>query len=374
MAVMTGGDRPKGKRARAAFTQRMARARRLCVDGTFAAGEALYRQILAKHPANLAAMRGRADALEGMGYQGRARSQRIKANERESDDICEVAGKALVDGYLTKSLRLYHKVLKLDPGFSEALWGIAESHAGQGETETAIDWYRRYLELEPDEPEAMHMLAALGASPPPSRASDDYVTAHFDRFADDFDQQLVDELNYRGPELLYEAVAPALGKAAHDLAILDLGCGTGLSARPFRKIGGRIDGVDLSGRMLSKARRRRLYDRLIEADIGAHLAKTRRRYDLVLSGDSLIYFGDLAPVFSGIRRVLKNGGLCAFSLETSGGADYRLTETGRFTHARTYIQRVAGAAGLGLISVAQRTIRTEYGESVKSDLWVFKIA
>ncbi len=371
---MTGDDRPKGKRARTAFKRRMDRAASLCADRAFAAGEALYRQILAEYPKNLAAMRGRADALDGMGHKGRARTQRTKANEQESDNICEVAGKALVDGHLSKSLKLYHKVLKLDPGFSEALWGIAESHAGQGETETAIDWYRRYLELEPDEPEAMHMLAALGAEPPPSRASDDYVTAHFDRFADDFDQQLVEELNYRGPELLYEAVAPALGEAAHDLAILDLGCGTGLTSRPFRKIGGRIDGVDLSGRMLAKARRRRLYDRLVEADIGAHLAQTRRRYDLVLSGDSLIYFGDLAPVFHGIRRVLKDGGLCAFSLETSDGADYHLTETGRYSHARAYIQRVAAAAGLGQISVAQRAIRTEYGQSVKSDLWVFKIA
>ena len=371
---MTDGAGPRGSRARAAFKQRMDKAARLCAEGAHAAGETLYRQILEDYPDNLAAMRGRADALEGMGHKGRARAQRAKAVAQEVDEICDVAGQALVDGHLSKSLKLYHKILKLDPEFSEAVWGIAESHAGRGETETAIEWYRRYLELEPDEPEALHMLAALGASPAPSRASDDYVAAHFDRFADDFDQQLLEELDYRGPELLYEAVEQVLGKDARGLAILDLGCGTGLTSRPFRKIGGRIDGVDLSGRMLAKARRRRLFDLLIEGDIGAHLMKTRRRYDLVLSGDSLIYFGDLTPVFAGVRRVLKPGGICAFSLEACDEDDYHLTETGRYAHGRAYIRQAAAAAGLVEVSVTQRTIRTEYGQEVKGDLWVFRAA
>jgi len=370
---MTVDSHPKGKRARAALARRMDKAARLCAEGAFAGAETLYRQILADFPENTAAMRGRADALEGMGHKGRARAQRAKIIAQEVDALCEVAGQALVDGHLSKSLRLYSKVLKLQPGFSEAVWGIAESHAGRGETEVAIDWYRRYLEIEPNEPEALHMLAALGAEQAPSRASDDYVTAHFDRFADDFDQQLVEELDYRGPELLFEAVEPVVGKGARGLAILDLGCGTGLTSRPFRKVGGRIDGVDLSGRMLAKARRRRLFDQLIESDICAHMRATRRRYDLVLSGDSLIYFGDLAPVFTGVKRVLKPRGLFAFSLESFDGGEYHLTETGRYAHGRPYIQAEAKAAGLTEISVVRRTIRTEYGAEVKGDVWVYRL-
>ena len=51
------------------------------------------------------------------------------------------------------------------------------------------------------------------------------------------------------------------------LAILDLGCGTGLAGLAFQPLAARLDGVDLSPAMIEKARARGIYDHLDVADL-----------------------------------------------------------------------------------------------------------
>ena len=62
-----------------------------------------------------------------------------------------------------------------------------------------------------------------------------YVRALFDQYAPKFEGALVDDLGYRGPALLFKAVLAvraAAGKPALFKRAIDLGCGTGLAARP----------------------------------------------------------------------------------------------------------------------------------------------
>ncbi|MEX0749241.1 MAG: lysyl oxidase family protein, partial [Dehalococcoidia bacterium] len=65
-----------------------------------------------------------------------------------------------------------------------------------------------------------HMVAALGGAPRPPRAPDAYVRVMFDDFAEDFDRQLLEDLDYRVPPLLcalYRETAPA-GEGPLDIA------------------------------------------------------------------------------------------------------------------------------------------------------------
>ena len=71
-------------------------------------------------------------------------------------------------------------------------------------------------------------------------------------------------------------------------SVLDLGCGTGLAALPFRPFSDWVVGVDLSPAMLAQARKKGLYDRLIESEAMAFLAgepNTGARYHLMLAAD-----------------------------------------------------------------------------------------
>ena len=100
---------------------------------------------------------------------------------------------------------LYRQIFSDNANEFDAVWGVAECFHSLGEINLAIEWYKKYLEFEPNEPEAMHMLSALGENIPPRRASNAYLIAHFNRFAQDFDKHLTETLNYRVPDLIYTA-------------------------------------------------------------------------------------------------------------------------------------------------------------------------
>jgi len=85
----------------------------------------------------------------------------------------------------------------------------------------------------------------------------------------------------------------------------------------------RLIGVDISGSMLKKAAGRRLYDDLIKAELTEFLGRQAETYDVVVSADTLCYFGKLEPVFHAAAKALKEGGILAFTLE-DGAKEYRI--------------------------------------------------
>jgi predicted TPR repeat methyltransferase len=336
----------------------LACARRLLDDGAFVAADAAYRRLLDRNPAHPGALSGRAEAFP--------------AFARDVEALCDLAFACSEQSLYDSAARCYGRARALDPDSRDAVWGHADCSVSVGDNATAIEAYRRYLELEPGEPEALHMLAALGEGPSPQRAADAYISDYFDRFAPDFDRKLVDELSYSVPEHMLAALAPLLGEVRGQLSILDLGCGTGLTGRLFRGYAERLDGVDLSPAMLERARERGIYDGLSEAEIGRYLAETVRRYDLIVAGDVLEYFGALADIFAGAVRALQPAGLFAFSVEASHIREYRLTSSGRYVHGRPYIARAAADAGLREVAVVREQIRLEYAEPVEGDIWVLE--
>jgi predicted TPR repeat methyltransferase len=150
-------------------------------------------------------------------------------------------------------------------------------------------------------------------------------------------------------------------------SVLDLGCGTGLAALPFRPFSDWMVGVDLSPAMLARARAKGLYDRLIESEVPAFLAdevKIKARYHLVLAADVFTYLDDLAPVFEAIAQVLATPGQLAFSVETHEGDGITLRETLRYAHGKAHVQAALAAAGLKPISLEFASTRAEKGVPV----------
>jgi predicted TPR repeat methyltransferase len=181
---------------------------------------------------------------------------------------------------------------------------------------------------------------------------------------------LLKNLDYRAPVVLTDALGSVLPAADGSLDVLDAGCGTGLCAPLLRPRARTLVGVDLSGGMIEKARARGGYDELVVAELTAYLQTHPAAYDVVISADTLIYFGDLAPVLKAAHGALRPGGWLAFTLEVLEGEGdrYELSSSGRYQHTRDHTQAIVEAAGFDRITIGMDMLRKEHGKIVSG--WV----
>jgi len=232
-----------------------------------------------------------------------------------------------------------------------------------GERDRAAQLYREWLAEEPDNPLAQHQLAAcLGASAP-ERASDAYIQKLFDNFAASFDAKL-EKLDYRAPDLVTQALHTATGGPRAALQIIDAGCGTGLCGPLIKPWAARLAGCDLSVGMLRRARARRVYDVLHQAELVYYLDTQPDSCDAVISADTLCYFGALDAAFAAAKRCLRSGGWLVFTVEALAEAStdaHRLQVNGRYAHASEYLRSALGEAGLALHGLRAETLRMEAG-------------
>lgn len=239
---------------------------------------------------------------------------------------------------------------------------------------------RKRVALSPGDASAEYLLQAANAGLQPSvdgagpahvdRAPPRYIVETFDRYADFFEQQLVNVLGYDVPEKLCAALH-AVTDPGRLYCTLDAGCGTGLCAPLLRPISRTLVGVDLAPKMLEQAARRQAYDRLVCADLVGFLERAPMAFDLIIAADVLIYFGDLAPLFDAAAQALVPGGFFACSTESLDAGRYRLLPTGRFAHTPAYV-RAGAAAGFEECSCAPTTIRQEAAHRVAGHLFIFR--
>jgi predicted TPR repeat methyltransferase len=276
---------------------------------------------------------------------------------------------------LRQQLATIQRALAANPRSVDLLLTLAKLYRHMDRPDDALGVYRRVLEIDPARQDVQHMIAALSGAPgsAPARAADAYVAEEFDGFAARYDEVLVGWLEYRGPEILKAAISAVLGAQPTQQDVIDLGCGTGLAARVFRPLARRLDGVDLSEKMVEKARGRGLYDRLEVDEIGRYLARVPQTYTLAIAADVLIYFGDLAPVFAAVAGALKPHGLFAFTVEASSGAAYRLTASGRYAHDDGYVRETAAVAGFEVVRATDETVRKEKLQPVYSRCYVLRL-
>jgi predicted TPR repeat methyltransferase len=256
----------------------------------------------------------------------------------------------------------------------ERVTGYAAGRFLHGETlarldnrEGAIVAFDRARDADPqDRHGATLHLIRLGVAPvtamPPA-----YVRALFDGYAPRFDRALTEKLNYRGPDILLDAVRRTRGLERSGgcfSSMLVLGCGTGVGGAAFRPFADLIVGVDLSSAMLAQARAKGIYVRLAQGDAVAFLEEevaAGERYDLVLAADVLIYFDDLVPVARMAAHGLAAAGTFAFTVETHDGDGATLRDTLRYAHSRDTVRAAVAEAGLTLLLLDTATSRTEKG-------------
>jgi predicted TPR repeat methyltransferase len=288
------------------------------------------------------------------------------------EEFASLAASLRSDGHVLAAFVCQHYATLQMPEDADQWAALGELAHIVGRRDDARDAYERYLALSPGDAEVELLLTSLRDEPPPPRAPDRCVRELYARFAEYYEDNMCGDLEYRGPEHLAEALDAELGDA-HDLEVVDLGCGTGLAGPCLRRRAGRLVGVDLSPEMIEKARVTGLYDALDVAEITEWLAREQPAgFELVAACDTLIYFGDLRQVFVPAAARMRHGGTFAFTVERADGDACRLTDSGRYVHSEAHIRAAAADAGMTVARITDVVIRYEYGEPVGGLLAVLR--
>jgi len=138
----------------------------------------------------------------------------------------------------------------------------------------------------------------------------DSIRAH-DEEASQYDQQVRDYHSH-GHDVLFgmafEYVKP------HE-TLLDIGIGTGLASWPFAKVGLNIFGLDGSIEMLKVCESKTFVKELKRFDLRtAPLPYSDHSFDHVICCGVFHFLGELGPIVKEISRVIKPGGVFAFTI------------------------------------------------------------
>jgi predicted TPR repeat methyltransferase len=357
-----------------------------------------YRLSLQHWPGRPSTLINLAAALLRLGQAGEALACADAALAVEGDSVEALLHRACAQarlGQAAPALASFQRLTTLAPQHAAAWSAYGSLLRELQRNEEAARALTQALRLGAD-PELHHYyLAALGAEAAPPGPPRAYVEALFDAYAEDFDQHLVGTLGYCAPEELVARVRRCAGAASFN-AVLDLGCGTGLCgpllrpllSTPFGTQTSGLTGLDLSAAMLSRARERGVYDRLVHDDAVQFLVDcgndnnngSDSGFDLVVAADVLIYIGDPAPLLAAARRAMQQG-LLAFTVEladtlptaaTGGDGDgdgdgktsWQLLPSLRYAHHPAALLQLARAHGFEPVLVESAPVRHDQGRPV----------
>jgi len=249
------------------------------------------------------------------------------------------------------------------PAFTQAWYNLGCCQLALGQRDKAVESLRKTLRLEPTHADAKFMLATIDPAllqpqDRPQRMPHHMMEGFFGRVAPHYNL-LEGEMKYAGPQALHQRLRQKLGRG--DVRILDVGCGTGLGAMPWRKEAQYMVGVDATPEMATVARGAqyadmRLYDEVLTTDVNTpEFALGMEPFDLAFALHVLPYVGEAAQFIRHMAEAVKPGGMVAVTHEPHSGTGFGIVPaTGRFGHSVEYLRQLAVANGLQ--PLAQETL------------------
>jgi len=144
-----------------------------------------------------------------------------------------------------------------------------------------------------------------------------------DDFAGEYDS-LVKEYEAYASEVLFGLVFEFVKE---NDKLLDLGIGTGLSSKPFKRMGLEIYGIDNSEKMLKVCREKGIAKDLKVFDLSNdELPYDDDEFDHIIANGVFHFFEDLEHFFKQSRRILKKSGTFSFTVEDLKNSNEKISE------------------------------------------------
>lgn len=263
-----------------------------------------------------------------------------------------------------EAIENYRKALDLSHEFKAAFEGLGICYAELGERDQAIACFNRYVELDPgDNSEVKLRLAQLNAGEIPQRYPAAVMLSTYEKKAQNWDADILRPgMEFLGPRHVCEMLEELELPQAHQLNVLDIGCGTGICGEYLRGYAKYLEGVDLSPHMLEQAKKKGYYNKVECADAVGYMQDCKRQFDLIVASGVLILFGDLLPVFQAAAHLLKPGGMLVFTLYRSESEAVMVRHNLHFAHSAAYVQETAEAAGLQVVLLEQEVHEYDMGK------------
>lgn len=243
-------------------------------------------------------------------------------------------------GQIAEAKQFFERILTIQPQHAATYNNLAALAMRSNNKSQALAYLQQAVTLNPLDHTSKHMLQAIEGNSL-AATTPSYAQNLFDNYAFYYDEHLQKKLQYTLPERLLTLINQSNLKPPLD--ILDLGCGTGLCGEKFKSLSKKICGVDISTKMIEKARQKKLYDRLEVDNIEHFLETDQDKYDLIIAADVFPYFGDLKPLFNKITQRLLPSGLFIFTTEISENQPWQLQPNARFSHHLTYIKKLCAS-------------------------------
>lgn len=286
------------------------------------------------------------------------REARVRLKDLPKSNF-ELACRFAREGKWFDAVFRFRMTLMLSPNYPNAQYNLGGCYIRMGKVNEGKAALLKALQQSPNNPDILFMLAsvdpaALTVSQQPTTMPMDMVTAFFTRVAEGYDQTEAAN-KYQAGKVMFDLIKPHVTSASP--VIVDLGCGSGIVARPWRAMAAQIHGVDVTPAMADLARaatheQKKLFDsvsvgdaRTLPAEIAAGTA------DMALAVNMAQFVGELAAIMQTAASALKPGGVFAITTEPTKRANGfgLVTETSRFGHSPAYVKQVASEAGFTLL-------------------------
>jgi len=224
----------------------------------------------------------------------------------------------------------YKMALKINPNFDNAYFNLGLLYKNKGDNVKTLECFQKYIELSPEgvhgeecrEYIKDHSLQIYKVKEEKIESSyeEDFLIG-WDRIASDYQSQnrISTYSVHYGPLSSGEEEIALLGDVTGK-KILELGCGGGQNSIALARQGAKVMGIDFSEEQLKFARKLSeetgVAVKFLQGDIEElSFFIEGEIFDIVISSFTLSYVENIDKVFTGVRSLLRSGGILVFCLE-----------------------------------------------------------